>query len=145
MTASAEIVRTLMRQPTAALGTVMQTSPYVSLVLTALDADGAPLLLLSDLAQHSRNIAAHSRVSLLFDGTAGLEDRLTGARVTLIGTIAQIDADESARAAYVQTHPPAAIYTGLGDFHLYRVTVERAHLVAGFGRIEWLESRALTG
>jgi hypothetical protein len=45
----------------------------------------------------------------------------------------------------VQTHPPAAIYTGLGDFHLYRVTVERAHLVAGFGRIEWLESRALTG
>lgn len=144
MTASAEIVRTLMRQSTAALGTVMQTSPYVSLVLTALDADGA-LLLLSDLAQHSRNIAAHSRVSLLFDGTAGLEDRLTGARVTLIGTIAQIDADESARAAYVQAHPSAAIYIGLGDFHLYRVTVERAHLVAGFGRIEWLEASALTG
>jgi putative heme iron utilization protein len=145
VTDSADTVRALMRQSAAALGTIMDGGPYVSLVLTALDAAGAPLLLLSDLAQHSRNIADNHRVSLLFDGTAGLDDRLTGARVTLIGTIARIDDDEAARAAYVQAHPSAAMYKGFGDFHLYRVSVERAHLVAGFGRIEWVEAEQLAG
>ena len=131
-----------MRLPTAALGTLIQGAPYVSLVLTALDEQGAPLLLMSDLSQHSQNIAADPRVSLLFDGTAGLADRLTGERVSLIGA-ARIDDDAGLRALYVQAHPSAALYAGFGDFHLYRVTVERAHLVAGFGRIHWIEAADL--
>ena len=143
--ASVQTVTALMRQPAAALGTAMEGRPYVSLVLSALDANGAPLLLLSDLAQHSRNIAADPRVSMLFDGTAGLDDPLTGARVTLIGTVLRIDDDEAARDLYVKAHPSAAGYAGFGDFHLYRVSVERAHLVAGFGRIEWIEAADLAG
>jgi hypothetical protein len=141
---SAQIARTLMaEQGSIALGTLTaEGHPYVSLVLTAPDANGAPLMLLSDLAQHSRNLAADGRVSLLFDGTAGSADPLDGARLTVLGT-ARRHADPAARARYVARHPSAARYAGFGDFHLYRVAIDRAQLVAGFGRIEWLPAADL--
>ncbi len=133
----------LMRRPGgAALGTSLEGAPYVSLVLTAPDLDGSPLLLLSDLAQHTRNIASDPRVSLLFDDTAGLDERLTGARLTLLGTAVRYD-DAPALARYVEGHPSAAQYAGFGDFHLYRVAVERGHFIAGFGRIEWIAAEDL--
>ena len=62
--------------------------PYASLVLVAVGHDLAPVMLLSDLAEHARAIAADSRVSLLFDGTAGLDQPLTGPRVSLLGRAA---------------------------------------------------------
>ena len=65
--------------------------PYASLVLVAVDHDLSPILLLSDLAEHSKAIAADPRVSLLFDGTGGLAQPLTGPRVTLLGRAAETD------------------------------------------------------
>src|SRR5260221_4094376 len=111
--------------------------PYASLVLVATAPDGSPLLLVSDLAQHAVNIAAEPRVALLFDGTAGLAEPLTGPRATVIGR-AERSADERLRARFLARHPGAALYAGFADFHLYRIAVERAHLVAGFGRIDWI-------
>src|SRR5215468_8709870 len=88
----AESVRRLLEAADrAALGTLLaEGQPYVSLVLLALDHDAAPLLLLSDLAEHSRNIARDPRVSLLIDGTGGLADPLTGPRASLIGRAAAV-------------------------------------------------------
>jgi putative heme iron utilization protein len=111
--------------------------PYASLVLVAVDHDLSPLLLLSDLAEHARAIARDDRVSLLFDGTAGLAQPLTGARATLLGR-ARRDDDPGLAARFIARHPDAAMYAGFRDFHVYRVAIERAHLVAGFGRIHWL-------
>jgi heme iron utilization protein len=122
----------------AALATLMAGTPYASLVLTACDQEGAPLLLISRLAQHTMNIEKDSAVSLLFDGTAGLDDPLTGARATLQGRASRV-ADERLLARYVARHPSAEAYAGFADFGLFRVTPERAHLVAGFGRIHWAE------
>lgn len=137
--------RALMRaQGAATLGTLMDGAPYVSLVLVAFDAGGSPLLLLSRLAQHTKNLLADPRVSLLFDGTEGLDDRLTGARLTVLGRAAPFT-DPEAKARYVQRHPSAAAYAGFDDFELYRVTIDRAHLVAGFGRIRWVEAAELVG
>jgi putative heme iron utilization protein len=93
--------------------------------------------MLSDLAQHSMNIAADDRVSLLFDA-----DPLAGARLTVIGRAARCE-DERALARYVGRHPTAARYAGFADFHLYRVAVERGHFVAGFGNISWIPPQAL--
>jgi putative heme iron utilization protein len=139
----ASAARLLMRrQGRAALGTSLDGAPYVSLVLVAFDIDASPLLMLSDLAQHTRNIRADGRVSLLFDDTGGLADALTGARLTALGRAAPCG-DARALARYVARHPSAARYAGFGDFRLYRVTVERGHLVAGFGRIAWQEAEAL--
>jgi putative heme iron utilization protein len=111
--------------------------PYASLVLVALDHDASPILLISTLADHTRNIAADPRISLLFDGTAGLDEPLTGPRVSVQGRAAPSD-DPRHRARFLARHPGAAMYAGFKDFAFYRVAVTLAHLVAGFGRIHWI-------
>ena len=123
----------------AVLATTMEGRPYASLVLVATAPDGAPLLLISDLAQHTMNIAADPRLSLLFDGTVGRDQPLTGPRVSLLGR-AERTADASLLGRFCARHPSAATYATFADFHLYRIAVERAHLVAGFGRIHWIEA-----
>jgi heme iron utilization protein len=122
----------------AALATSLNGVPYASLVLVTVDHDATPLLLLSDLAQHSRNIAFDPRVSLLLDATEGHPDPLTGPRLTLLGQ-AGPTADPRCLARFVAHHPTSAVYAGFRDFRLYRVAVERGHLVAGFGRIDWID------
>jgi heme oxygenase (biliverdin-IX-beta and delta-forming) len=116
--------------------------PYASLTLLALAQDGSPLLLLSDLAEHTKNLRHDPRVSLLIDGTAGRDDPLTGPRVTVLGEAAEA-ADPSLLARFTRRHPSAERYAGFADFRLYQVRVIRAHLVAGFGRIDWIEAPAL--
>jgi heme oxygenase (biliverdin-IX-beta and delta-forming) len=135
-----ESVRRLMRSSDrAALATSLgDGAPYASLVLLGLDLDATPLLLLSDLAEHSRNIARDARVSLLIDGTIGLADPLAGSRVSLLGRV-EIRDDGRLLARFAAHHPSAADYASFADFRLYRMTVERAHLVAGFGRIRWVD------
>jgi hypothetical protein len=134
--------RLLRRQQRGTLATSMGGAPYASLVLIAADLDASPLLLLSDLAQHSRNIAFDPRVSLLIDGTAGYRDPLTGPRLTVIGQ-ARAVADPLRLARFTAHHTTSSVYSGFADFRLYRVVVERGHLVAGFGRIHWIENRDL--
>ena len=140
---SAVLGRRLMRGcDRAALATSMLGAPYASLVLVAADLDASPLLLLSDLAQHSRNIAVEPRVSLLLDGTRGHADRLDGPRLSVLGQ-AEAVADPRLLARFTARHPSSALYAGFADFRLYRIVVERGHLVAGFGRIEWIEREPL--
>jgi hypothetical protein len=135
----AKLARSLARRCAhAALATSLNGAPYASLVLLAVDLDGSPLLLLSELAQHSRNIAFEPRVSLLFDGTEGHADRLAGPRLTLLGRAGLTD-DPRCLARFVAHHPGSSAYAGFRDFHLYRVAIERGHLVAGFGRIDWID------
>jgi putative heme iron utilization protein len=125
-----------------ALATSLAGHPYVSLVACACESDASPLLLLSDLAQHTRNLAADPRVSLLFDGTGAYPDRLAGPRLTLLGRAERID-NPGAAARFAARHPASATYAGFADFRLYRIAVERGHLVAGFGRIVWIEAEQL--
>lgn len=113
--------------------------PYGSLVMAACDMDASPLLLISELAEHTKNLATDDRASLLFDGTAGLDNPLTGARVTVLGRLARCD-DDALKARYLARHPAASEFAGFGDFALYRMAVERAHIVAGFGVIHWIEA-----
>lgn len=111
--------------------------PYVSLVLLAWEPPFRPLLLLSTLADHTRNLLADPSASLLIDGTAGLAEPLAGARVTLMGQLRR-HPDQTLRQRYVERHPGAARYVDFLDFALYAMDVGRLHLVAGFGRIAWL-------
>ncbi|HTZ80739.1 MAG TPA: pyridoxamine 5'-phosphate oxidase family protein [Stellaceae bacterium] len=135
--------RTVMRATDrAALATSQGGWPFASLVLAALDHDGTPLLLISDLSEHAKNIKREPRVSLLFDGTRGFDDPLTGPRVTVLGE-AQASAEKRLLQRFLARHPAAELYAGFADFHLYRIAVTRAHLVAGFGRIHWIEASDL--
>ncbi|BCX18094.1 MAG: pyridoxamine 5'-phosphate oxidase [Geminicoccaceae bacterium] len=139
------IRRLLREQPRAALGTLLGETgePYVSLAMVTVDHDAEPVLLISDLADHTRNIRRDPRVSLLFDGTAGLAVALTGARASVQGRAVCIDGDERLAKRYVAHHPDAELYLGFKDFHLFKVRIEKAHLVAGFGRIHWVEGEKI--
>jgi len=118
-----------------ALATLMPGSgdPYCSLVNIATAADGAPLLLISKLAVHTKNILADARVSLMIDERKE-GDPLQGARVMLMGTAAVTD-DPDIRRRYLVRQPEAEMFAGFADFAFYRIALKGAHLVAGFGRI----------
>ncbi len=108
-------------------------APYASLVTVATAADNAPLLLLSRLARHTENILRDPRVSLLIDERRGA-DPLSGARVSVTGRVAPTN-EASAAWRFLARHPSASGYASFADFGFWRIEVESAHLVAGFGRI----------
>jgi putative heme iron utilization protein len=116
--------------------------PYASLVLVASDLDGSPVLMLSNLSDHSRNIAADPRVSLLLAPGFGAAEPLAEARLSLVGEARPVPA-ERLRQRFLDRHPGAALYAGFADFRCYRLACQEAHLVAGFGRIRWLEGGRL--
>lgn len=118
-----------------ALATLVAGSgdPYCSLVNVATAVDGAPILLLSKLALHTKNLLADARVSLMLDERKE-GDPLEGARVMLMGTCVKNSAPESG-LSYLRRHPEAEAFVTFADFGFYRMEIARAHLVAGFGRI----------
>jgi putative heme iron utilization protein len=108
--------------------------PYASLVLTATEPDGSPILLLSQLARHTRNLARDPRASLLLDATDGLGDPLAGGRLTLVGEV-RPSASTTVRARFLARHPAAQGYAGFADFAFYELKFANAHFIGGFGRI----------
>lgn len=107
--------------------------PYGSLVGIVSDRDGAPLLLVSDLARHTHNLKAEPRASALCAET-GAGDPLAHPRVTLFGRVAAVD-KAAHKARWLARQPAAEMYFDFDDFHMLRLEPEGAHLVAGFGRI----------
>jgi putative heme iron utilization protein len=136
---AAKLTRSLLRRSRqAALATLMADSgdPYCSLVNVASHADGSPILLISRLAVHTKNILADSRVSLMVDErTEG--DPLEGSRIMLAGRAGQAGADDLPilRRRYLNAHPSAEAFVNFDDFSFFRIRPSAAHLVAGFGRI----------
>jgi heme iron utilization protein len=133
------LARSLLRRSRqGALATLMAGNgdPYCSLVNVASHADGSPILLISRLALHTRNILADNRVSLMLDERAA-GDPLEGARIMLAGR-AEEAAGEAAgmlRRRYLNAHPSAEAFVDFKDFSFFRIVPSGAHLVAGFGRI----------
>lgn len=116
-------------------------APFASRVIVATDTDGAPLLLLSTLALHTRNITADSRISLLLCAE-DIRDPMQDARLSVNGR-AVAQASERSRRRFLARHPEAAGYAGFADFAFYRIEVMDAHLVAGFGRIHTIPRDSL--
>jgi hypothetical protein len=139
-----EMARALMRsRDRAVLCTALANGdgqPYGSLVAAAPDEDGSPLLFLSDLSEHAKNLAQEPRAALVFTAPEGEADPLDRPRVTVLGRIVRCDGDEAKLRRYVARHPAAEQYRAFRDFHLYRLDVTRVHLVAGFGVIRWIDA-----
>lgn len=139
----AKLTRALLRRRRqGALATLMAGigAPYCSLVNLASHPDGTPILLISRLAIHTRNILADPRVSLMLDERAP-GDPLEGARIMLQGRAEPVGKEELelVRRRYLAAHPSAAAFVDFADFSFFRIVPSGAHLVAGFGRILDLE------
>lgn len=138
---AAEEARTLVTQADA--GTLATLSadggPWASLVGYATLEDGAPVLLVSTLAEHGRNLPQDARASLCVaePATAG-RDVLDCGRVTLAGVAERPEGEacEAALAAFQAAHPFARVYAGFGDFSCWVLRVERVRWVGGYGRMD---------
>jgi putative heme iron utilization protein len=115
--------------------------PFGSVVRYGLDGRGAPLLLISQLAEHTRNIDADPRVSLLVAERGS--DIQVDARVTVLGECAVVSDGGAAEGRYLRRFPDAAQLLALGDFAFFRVMPQAVRFIAGFGRIHWLPAEAV--
>ncbi|HEY4836306.1 MAG TPA: DUF2470 domain-containing protein [Bradyrhizobium sp.] len=133
------LARSLLRRSRqGALATLMASSgdPYCSLVNVASHPDGSPILLISRLALHTKNLLADPRVSLMLDERAE-GDPLEGSRIMLAGRAEEASGDDAAILGrrYLNAHPSAEAFVEFKDFSFFRIIPSAAHLVAGFGRI----------
>ena len=111
--------------------------PYGSLVTTALHG-GQPLFLISALAEHTRNLHADPRASLLLS-EGGEDTPLALGRITLVGDCVELGKDAGdAKQAYLRVHPQAEYYLGYGDFSFWRLDVKALRYIGGFGRMSWV-------
>ena len=112
--------------------------PFATLVAVAFDDRRRPLLLLSSLAEHTKNLEASDRASLLV--TEAADDPLAAGRMTLVGTCARVPegAVEAARARFLEVHPEAKGYASFADFAMRRIEIASVRWVGGFGRMEWV-------
>ncbi|MDZ5450738.1 HugZ family protein [Labrys sp. ZIDIC5] len=119
-------------------------SPFASLVNTATDFDGAPLLLLSRLAAHRTNLEKDARISLLLS-EGGKGDPLAHARLTVKGIAEIVEGEEASacKARFLARHPKSALYADFPDFSFFRVTVSGGHLNGGFARAALLSAEEL--
>lgn len=138
----------LVNQPAAVLATISSRhggAPTTSLVPFALSARGEPLLLLSALAQHTRNLEADPRASLfVYDAAAAADDPRTAARLCVVGKVRRVAEEEEpdARARYLARHAGARGLLAL-DFALFELAVDEAQLVGGFAAAGWIPGDAL--
>jgi putative heme iron utilization protein len=134
----AKAVRSLLRRSRqGALATLMAGSgdPYCSLVNVASDSDGSPILLISRLALHTKNLLADARASLMLDERVE-GDPLEGSRIMLSGRAEEVVAGRDiVRRRYLNAHPSAEAFVDFKDFSFFRIVLSGTHLVAGFGRI----------
>jgi putative heme iron utilization protein len=129
--------------------------PFATLVAVSFDGQGRPLLLLSRLAEHTKNLEACPRASLLVSGAEGAQtaDPLALGRMTLLGECRRLerspgggggkaseaaDAASDARARYLVAHPEAGGYAAFPDFDMWRLDVVQVRWVGGFGAMNWV-------
>ena len=141
----AELARTLTAgQRQATLCTLTADGyPYGSVVSYAVDGAGAPLLLISELAEHTVNAHGDERVSMLVAAAAPRDgDPLGSARLTLLGRLRLVEDQAAPRGAYLERHPYAAYYADFSDFSFWRLEVEKCRFVGGFGHMSWVTADA---
>ena len=142
----AERARTLIHLGrTGTLSTQSQRAsgfPFGSVAPYGLDARGRPTFLISTMAMHTQNLLANPRASLLVTQPGWTEDPLAGGRVTLLGEITRVAAEdvEPVREDYLARHENARHWVDFADFAFYRMDVADLYYVAGFGAMGWVDA-----
>ncbi|MDD2833119.1 MAG: DUF2470 domain-containing protein [Methylotenera sp.] len=118
--------------------------PFGSVAPFVLDHTCQPVILISTLAEHTKNISANPKISLLV--FAGSDDLQANARLTLLGEAHKINQDEDTelRARYLRYLPQAASYFDMHDFAFYRIKIKQSRYIGGFGKMSWFAENALT-
>ena len=115
--------------------------PFGSVTPYCADGAGRPVIYISEIAQHTKNIKADSKVSLtVVDSHTPDGDVQSRGRVTLIGNAAPIPpGDQRARQRYLRRLPESQPYDQTHDFAFYRIDLVQIRFIGGFGQIHWVK------
>jgi heme iron utilization protein len=121
--------------------------PFGSITPYAISHEGAPILLLSEIAEHTKNVRADARASLLVRDSKALDDPQAGARATLVGYVIPVPAPflDSTREKYLELFPNSAGYFEVHDFTLFQIKVSQVRYIGGFGEIHWVDGGRVFG
>ena len=111
--------------------------PFGSVAPFILDHAGRPIILISTLAEHTKNIDADPRVSLIVQPYS--PDMQVAGRVTVLGRAQRLDEKTALGPRYLRFHPQAEDYFVMHDFSFYRIEPVRIRYIGGFGKIHWVE------
>ena len=141
----AEFARTLLLAETRGVLSTLTSDgfPFGSTVSYSVDPEGRPVILVSEMAEHTKNARGDDRVSLLVaepipDGT----DPLSAARMTVVGHLVQIDPSDEVRSGYLERNPGASYYVDFPDFSFWAIDVISCRFVGGFGHMSWVDRAA---
>jgi putative heme iron utilization protein len=111
--------------------------PFGSVAPFILDHEGRPVILISTLAEHTKNLSADPRASLIVQPYS--PDMQVAGRVTILGKAERLADKSEIGPRYLRFHPQAADYFAMHDFSFYRIEPVRIRYIGGFGRIHWVE------
>ena len=133
--------------------------PYSTFTMVAFDYDGSPLLLLSDLSEHTKNLKKNKLTSILFNEeqlfrkyfplyknkmkfSQNYQDPMSRPRITVIGEISK-DTRRSSRIRFLNRHPASNLYAGFNDMNIYKLKMISGHLIGGFAQVKWFSKNEL--
>lgn len=111
--------------------------PFGSVAPFVTDHTGCPVILISTLAEHTRNLEADPRCSLIVQPYS--PDMQTAGRATVIGKAQRLPDKDALGPRYLRFHPQAEAYFAMHDFSFWRIEPVRVRWIGGFGRIHWAE------
>lgn len=111
--------------------------PFGSITPYLVDHDGSLLILISTLAEHTKNIQSDSRVSLITHNQGDPQIQTQG-RVTVVGDAQPEQDREQTGGRYLRYFPEAEAYFSMHDFSFYRIQPKAIRYIGGFGKISWV-------
>lgn len=128
------------KSKTAALGSMYKDAPFISLVPYAVDKHGSPIIFISDMAVHTKNLKKNPQCSLMIS-RENKDDVFNSKRITLLGKMEKVPEDdlEEVKKAYLEKYPDQEYLMELEDFAFYRMKITKVYYVGGFGDITWIE------
>ncbi len=138
-----ELVRHLIRQEKFGVLSTLSLKhegwPFGSATPYAISTSDEPIILVSSLAEHTRNMMNDPRVSLFIQDTTTTANPQSIARATLLGMVEPVNEAEDAAQRYLERFPEAAQNFQLGGFSLLKIVVKNVRYIGGFGEMFWIQ------
>jgi putative heme iron utilization protein len=113
--------------------------PFGSITPYLVDHNGSLLILISTLAEHTKNIQQDPRVSLITHNQETPDIQAQG-RITVVGTAQLVTDKETIGTRYIRYFPEAQSYLDMHDFSFYRIVPLSLRYIGGFGKIHWIKA-----
>src|SRR3989344_384283 len=124
----------------AALSTEYKEAPFGSLSPYVLDKNGNPVIFISILAIHTKNLNKNPACSLTI-WKVDEDDLFNSQRITFLGKMVQVEDEErkELQELFLKKHPESEGFIDFDDFAFYRLEIVKIYYIGGFGDIQWIE------